>query len=182
MRHTDEELWGLCIEGSKDAFEKIYKRFYPLLYNYGLKKIADGEIIKDCIQELFIKMIRNHQNLQPTLSVKSYLLKALRNTLIDTLEKQKGMEDISLYEDTFITDDLFNEIFAEEKTITAEQSKKLIYAFQKLSSRQKEIVYLYYINELTHEEIAEALNINYQSSKNLLFRSLSKLRRLYFDT
>ena len=54
-------------------------------------------------------------------------------------------------------------------------------AFSRLSPHQQEIIYLYYVNELKHEDIAEILGINYQSSKNLLFRSLSKLKKIYFE-
>ena len=59
------------------------------------------------------------------------------------------------------------------------QAKHLMQAFSQLSSHQQEIIYLYYVNELKHDEIAEIMGINYQSSKNLLFRSLSSLRKLY---
>ena len=54
-------------------------------------------------------------------------------------------------------------------------------AFSRLSPHQQEIIYLYYVNELKHEDIAEILGINYQSSKNLLFRSLSKLKKINFE-
>ena len=60
-------------------------------------------------------------------------------------------------------------------------SRLLMDAFSRLSPHQQEIIYLYYVNELKHEDIAEILGINYQSSKNLLFRSLSKLKKIYFE-
>lgn len=56
-----------------------------------------------------------------------------------------------------------------------------MHAFSELSPHQQEIIYLYYVNELKHEDIAEILEINYQSSKNLLFRSLSKLKKVYLE-
>ena len=47
-----------------------------------------------------------------------------------------------------------------------------------LPSRQQEILYLYFVVELDHSEIASLLNINYQSSKNLLYRALLKLKSI----
>lgn len=181
MRHTDEELWNLCINGDKSALEELYKRFYPTLVLYGEKLIIDKEIVKDCIQELFVKLIRNHHKLKKTLYVKSYLLKALRNTIFDFLKKMKNTEDISLYENSFLSEDIFPELFPDEETTSDSHVRILMLAYKKLPSRQQEIIYLYYISDLKHEEIADILGINYQSSKNLLFRSLSNLRNLYSE-
>lgn len=178
MQLSDEKLWELCLEGDKNAFKEIYCRFYPLLYNYGSKLIVDKGLVKDCIQDLFIKLIQNHETLSRTSFVKGYLVKSFRNKLYDALEKQRSMEDISLYENVFLTDDLLPFLFPEEAESNSE-TKRLMNAFQNLSAHQQEIIYLYYVNELKHEEISEVMEINYQSSKNLLFRSLSKLKNLY---
>ena len=124
------------------------------------------------------KLIQNHETLSPTVNVKGYLLKTLRHKLYDTIEKNRKMEDISLYEDTFQTDELFSRI-SLDTTEADERVKLLMKALTKLSPHQREIIYLYYVNGLGHDEIAEILGINYQSSKNLLSRTLSKLRRWF---
>ncbi|MDB9151678.1 RNA polymerase sigma factor, partial [Parabacteroides distasonis] len=111
-------------------------------------------------------MIQNHETLSPTVNVKGYLLKTLRHKLYDTIEKNRKMEDISLYEDTFQTDELFSRI-SLDTTEADERVKLLMKALTKLSPHQREIIYLYYVNGLGHDEIAEILGINYQSSKNL---------------
>lgn len=180
MQISDEQLWTLCLRGDKEAFKEIYCRFYPLLYNYGSKLVADKEIIKDCIQELFIKLIQNCKTLSETPNVKGYLVKAFRNKLYDALEKEKSTDDITLYENDFITDDLLPLLFPED-TEPDSRSRHLLGVFGELSPHQQEIIYLYYVSELKHEEIAEVMGINYQSSKNLLFRSLSKFRKLYLN-
>lgn len=178
MQISDEKLWEQCLVGDKEAFKEIYCRFYSLLYNYGSKLVSDKDIVKDCIQDIFIKLIQNHQSLSSTPNVKGYLIKALRNKLYDTLEKEKATDDISLYEETFMTDDLIS-LLSFDDSGRDDRARNLMEVFSKLTARQQEIIYLYYVKELKHEEIAEVMNINYQSSKNLLFRSLSCLRKLY---
>lgn len=179
MQLSDEQIWDRCLNNDNKAFKEIYCRYYPLLYNYGSKFITDKELVKDCIQDLFIKLIQNHKKLSPTLCVKGYLLKAFRNKLYDSLEKEKSTDDIELYQDSFFTDDMLPTLFGDEPDSNS-RSKRLMQAYRLLSSHQQEILYLYYVNELKHEEIASVMEINYQSSKNLLFRSLSNLRKLYF--
>ena len=86
--------------------------------------------------------------------------------------------NVSLYEDVFQVDELFSRI-ALDTTDTDDRVKLLMKALTKLSPHQREIIYLYYVNELGHNEIAGILGINYQSSKNLLSRTLRKLRRWF---
>lgn len=176
---SEESLWESCLTGDKTALKELYCRFYSSLCNYGLRLVSDKGLVEDCIQDVFIKLIQNYQSLSTTSNVKGYLLKSLRNKLYDALEKEKRADDISQYEDTLQTEDLYSMLSFEE-TEPDIRSKQLLVAFAKLSARQQEIIYLYYISELNHEAIAEVMGINYQSSKNLLFRSLSKLRELFF--
>lgn len=178
MQMSDEKLWESCLTGDKEAFKEIYCRFYSQLYNYGSKLVSDKDLVKDCIQDIFIKMIQNYQSLSATPNVKGYLIKALRNKLYDTLEKEKATDDISLYEETFIADELLP-LLSFEDSESDNRSKHLMEVFSQLSPHQQEIIYLYYVNELKHEEISKIMGINYQSSKNLLYRSLSSLRKLY---
>jgi len=56
--------------------------------------------------------------------------------------------------------------------------KKLLYSFDQLSENQKQVVYFRYVQDLSHKEIAEILDMNEQSSMNLLSRAMIKLRKL----
>ncbi len=171
----EQDLWQSCLKGDKAAFKELYCRHYASLYFYGLKLVNNKEVVEDAIQDLFVKLMRGYKSLSPTVNPKGYLLKALRNTLLNTMEKERAMEDVEAYEEAFAIEP--DEGPTDE---AASETKVLMKAYSELPARQKEIVYLYYVKELKHEEIAEVLDINYQSSKNLLARSLVKLRQIYF--
>lgn len=110
MEISDEKLWESCLKGDKEAFRELYCRFYALLRNYGIKLLPDKNLVEDCVQDIFINLIQNHTSLSPTANVRGYLLKALRHKLYDTIEKNRKMEDVSLYEDVFQVDELFSRI------------------------------------------------------------------------
>lgn len=177
---TEKTIWCACLKGDNKAFEKLYKLYYPLLFNYGRKFSPDPDLIRDCIQNLFIKLIRGYQNLSEPPSVKGYLLKAFRHHLYDALRER------SVHNALFspCIDELLSfegkEIVSGDTEDQTENSIIVRRAFRKLSPRQQEILYLYYVMEADHAEISTALNINYQSSKNLLSRSLAKLR-IFFE-
>ena len=173
---SDEILWSLYLKGDKDALEQIYRRYYPLLLNYGCRLSANQDLVQDCIQNLFIKLMSKSRNLSDTPSVKGYLLKAFRNNLLDSLEKEEKHND-------FIFIDEIPEVYhttTEEESALKEDISNLSLAYQDLSAKQKEILYLFYIKGISHKEIADILNINYQSSKNRLSQSLVQLRKIFF--
>lgn len=179
MLQTDNELWLLCIAGNMSAFKEIYCRYYSLMFNYGMKLVPKKEFIEDCIQDLFIKLINNHKTISETSYIRSYLIKSMRNKIIDAINAQRISLEITEYEDIFIADDLFSNLFSDDITDKI-QLIKVKKAYNELPHNQQEIIYLYYISELSHKEIANILGINYQSSKNLLSKSVIKFRRLFF--
>ena len=72
MKISDEGLWELCLKGDMRAFRELYCRFYALLRNYGIKLLPDKSLVEDCVQDIFIKLIQNHETLSPTVNVKGY--------------------------------------------------------------------------------------------------------------
>ena len=49
----------------------------------------------------------------------------------------------------------------------------------KLSDRQREVLYMKYYSQMNNEEISEALGINNQSVRNLTHRSIEQLKKLF---
>ena len=58
--------------------ELSYKKYYNLLYNYGLKLTNDSELVQDFIQEIFTKLCKR-ENIDNISNIKIYLLRAMRN-------------------------------------------------------------------------------------------------------
>lgn len=174
---SDEILWSIYLKGDEQALEQIYRRYYPLLLNYGCRLSNNQELVQDCIQNLFLKLMSKSRILSNTHSVKGYLLKALRNNLLDSLEKEEKHSEFIFIDE--IPETLH--ITTEEEMALEEDINNLSLAYQELSSKQKEILYLFYIKGISHKEIANILGINYQTSKNKLSQSLVQLRRIFFS-
>lgn len=174
---NESELWQRFIGGEKDILEVFYKEYYNLLFNYGLKLYSDEELIKDCIQDLFVKLYKSDL-LKSTVSVRSYLLKALKNTIHDKLSG-KHNNLISLNNEHFNLgiDDQELELLFQKNDTDVLLSKQLLESYQKLPKNQKLAIYLRYIKGLSYKEISDILEINTQSSMNLVSRALSNIRK-----
>lgn len=159
------------------VLEVLYRRHYDLLLNYGMKFYPDQELVKDCIQDLFIKLHQSNR-LSPTECVKTYLLKALKNLLKDKLSSAKEMEDVEAASFNLTVEDSALYALFQKNDEEIRLSKLLLNAFHQLPVKQRETIYLHYVKGLSYKEIADVLGIAPQSCMNLVTRALSKLRLL----
>ena len=174
----DIALWGLLIKGDQKALEILYQRYYSLLLNYGLRCSTDKELVKDCIQDLFINLHQNTHINVTNITVRSYLLKALRNNLTYKLATNKEAD--SLDDSVFhipLNEDLFEQLFPKNDH-DLQLARRLLVAISQLSPNQKTVLYLRYVQELSYKEIADVMDMNIQSSMNLSSRALTKLLTL----
>ena len=174
----DIALWGLLIKGDQKALEILYQRYYSLLLNYGLRCSTHKELVKDCIQDLFINLYQNTHINVTNITVRSYLLKALRNNLTYKLatNKEADLLDDSVFHIP-LNEDLFEQLFPKNDH-DLQLARRLLEAISQLSPNQKTVLYLRYVQELSYKEIADVMDMNIQSSMNLSSRALAKLRTL----
>ena len=170
--------WKLFIEGDNEAYSWIYNNYVQLLYRYGLQITADPDMVKDCIQDVFVRIYKNKHKISIPKNVKIYLIVSLKNTIYNSLNQERTynthsfhlnqIEELPLVENDYIND--------EERREQQNQIKKI---FQILTPRQREIIYHRFIQELEYDEICQIMNLNYQSAYNLHQRSLQKVRDTY---
>ena len=166
--------WQEFVSGYDDSYCWVYTTYAQKLYQYGMCFTTDTELVKDCIQDIFTYLYRNKAQLVSPDNIKVYLFTALKNNLIKQIHKETITEN--LVEDVpFVL-----ELTVEEQFIQDEQYKNERKQVEKilslLTSRQKEIIYYRFIQEMSMEEICTLMDLNYQSAQNLIQRSLKKIR------
>jgi RNA polymerase sigma factor (sigma-70 family) len=180
MSEADLQLWSRFKEDDREAFAAIYQQHILQLITYGLRLCPDQDLLKDQIQELFVELWNSRKNLAPTRSVKFYLFKALRYKLI-RLEKNRYLSRhsarIALNLDSSLQDPIETSIIENESR--ASQAASLRLAIKSLSLRQQEAIQLRYFQGFTHDQIAELMDLNYQSVSNLLHRALFRLKEVF---
>ena len=79
--NTNDPLWDAFRSGSKTAFEEIFRRYYPVLFNYSRRLAKSEAEAKDCIQSLFLQIWERREFLGQTTSPRHYLLASLRRVI-----------------------------------------------------------------------------------------------------
>lgn len=81
--------WKLFLEGDDQAYSWIYTHYIQVLYNYGLQITPDSEIVKDCIQDVFVKIYKAKKKLTVPQNPKVYLMIALKNNIYNTFNQER---------------------------------------------------------------------------------------------
>lgn len=176
MQIDDASLWQSFLDGDRPSFEAIYKLYYKSLYEYGMRRLEDEELVKDCLQDLFTKLWANKKNIRPTNNIKYYLYASLKNNLINAqVSRSKNPATAAADFESFKLD--FENIpeveLNEHKT---EQAQKLLKALNELTGRQKEVIYLRYFEDMDYDQIAQLLDISVKGVYKLNYRALDVLK------
>lgn len=175
QKMEDVALWNLVLEGDMKAMSVLYKRHYDLLFNFGLKYVQNDDFVKDCIQDVFVKLCTS-KHLSHTDYVRSYFLTSLKHTISDKLSSQKPLEELSEHAFNLSIEDTTLSVLFKDGDEELGIAQRLVSAYKSLSDNQRMAIYLRYIKGLSYKEIAVILDINPQSSMNLVSRALANLR------
>lgn len=164
-------------EGDDDAYSFFYTYFINDLYAYGISLGGDKEIVKDSIQDIFLKIYFDRKSFTSIDHLKFFLLRSLKNTLYNIYKSKAVSTATDISEEVLsfsITTTALDRIIEEEdRTIIKKHIDELL---SKLTARQKEAIYLRFMQELEYEKIAEIMNIEPHAVRKLVSRSLKRLR------
>lgn len=160
----------------------VYNLYVDDLFTYGTYLGFDGEVVKDAIHDIFFKLSTDKNRLNNVSNVKFYLLRSLKNRLIDIYKRQKGQ--IPLEEIDAAVEVPFNIHVNVEDLIIEREEKIQIKAeieqmLNALTDRQREIIYLRYVQEYDYLQIAELLQISVHGCRKLVSKAILSLREKF---
>jgi RNA polymerase sigma factor (sigma-70 family) len=175
---SDKDIWQQFKSGNEEAYSFMYEKYVPVLYSYGCRIHSNEEVVKDCLQDLFVTLWLSRQNLGSTDNIKFYLFRSLRREIARRHEplvsfSQDTNSPFSANTETSFEDQL---IALEEKHL---QSKELEVALTYLSDRQREAVYLRFYQNVDFDEIAAIMGITPRAVYKLIYRAVDILKKTY---
>ncbi len=158
IAQTDEEIVEKVSGGDKELFGELIDRYEPKLTRYVRRFTQQEDDVSDIIQIVFIKAYTNLKSFDVTRSFNSWIYRIAHNESVTHLKK-KGGEKVSFIDfDTF-----FPHPFAKEETdahaLSREDKEQLEHSLAKISLKYREVLVLYYYDELTYQQIADVLHI-----------------------
>ena len=174
---NDFQVWQAFKAGSEKAFDFIYDAHCSRLCGYGSRLCADEDLVKDCVQNLFVALWKNKSHLGDVRSIQSYLCKSLRRSIFRELRsgRHRRVDGPSENYPAEVA-------FSPERVLIGEQVRqenydRLQHAFLLLTKRQRQAVLLRFYQDLEYPAIAEMMSLKeVKYARTLVYRSLDVLR------
>lgn len=176
MHGTIKHYWEQFISGDRLAFKQIYTWAFPSLYEYGMRRVSDEDVVRDAIHDIFVKLWEGRAKLSDIANPKHYLLVTLKNSLLNIQIREQRLSPLKDDQDFQLQFDLEAQIINNElDKIRAEQLKQ---ALEKLTAKQREVIYLRYFEELSYEEIQQLTHISVRNLYKLNHRAMESLKEI----
>jgi RNA polymerase sigma-70 factor (family 1) len=171
--HSDDELIALLKEGDHDALAELHNRYYGILYAHAYKRFPFREEVRDILQELFTYLWHQREQLTIRAGLPAYLYTAVRNRLFKLYRHQKvRAEYAGSLQDYLDRGDNTTENQVSERELVEVIEKEI----SALPPQMRLIFELSRNSELSHNEIAEKLNLSPHTVRTQVRNALRILR------
>lgn len=186
--------------GKIDEFEEIVNRYKDRAMTLAMKILKNSEDAEDALQEAFIKTFRAiaDRQFEERSKFSTYFYRIVYNTAIDFYKKHKAktfnlinIDDTKKNDDGEVTDinsfemaidrDKYqmSGVYDTDRMTLDNQMQEVVNRYlEEIPEKYSTILTLFYINDLSHEEIAETLKLPLGTVKNRIFRAKDKLKEV----
>jgi len=171
----EQDLIRQLHEGNPDAFDCIYAIYAPRLLAYCRRQVDCEDEAEDLVQEVFVALWRNRENIRNRETLQPLLFTALRNRIVNLWKARINSRAYSDYVE------FMNDGQATSGTPHIEYSEfeqVVLRCVESLPKTQGEVIRLSRFENLSNEEIAASLGLSLQTVKNALSAGLKTLRAM----
>jgi RNA polymerase sigma-70 factor (ECF subfamily) len=178
MIHTDETIIEAVQRGDREQFGVLMERYEDKLVRYGRRFLNTKEDLSDAVQDVFIKAYENIQDFDASRRFSPWIYRIAHNTFVNKIRSRRDIPLFSLDLDTLVSHPVYVDPRQEERD---REEVRAIFdeGMAKLSPAQREIIMLYYLEELSYQEIADVLRIPIGTVGVRLKRAKEALKAIY---
>lgn len=159
-------------EGQDWAFGEVIRSFRRPVLDYVRQKLGNSEDSEEVTQEIFLKLFRFRESYDLTRSFSTWTWTIARNTVTDWLRRESDAREHSRE-----ADELPSALPDAELNLLAKTEKRMLRKLlQSLTSRQRRVLWLRVMHQLSYPEIAERMGISLSAVKCAVYRAKAALR------
>lgn len=161
------------IDGDEDAFCELYASYKNRLIYFAMRFLKSREYAEDVFQDAFTVIWQGRRFINPDTSFSSYLYTIVRNRVLNQLrdlDNQDKLKEQILAQAVDYTEDTKHRIMADDLR------HLIACAMQQLTVRQREVFKMSREEQMSHQEIADALGISINTVQEHISTSLRVLR------
>jgi RNA polymerase sigma-70 factor (ECF subfamily) len=172
---SPEKLAVLLKGGDHHAFTEIFHRYNALLYSHVYNKLRDAEQARDIVHEVFFSLWARREKIEVTTSLLAYLFAAARYKVADFLS-HKQVEDKYIVSLQAFIQSQGHQSGADYRARENQLQQLIEQEIAALPPRMQQIFRMSRFDQLSHREIAEALQLSEETVKDQVKKALRVLR------
>jgi len=183
-KKSDYDIWNAFDQGDEMAFNYIYRTYVKDLFQFGSQYSCDSYLVKDSIQNLFIYLRKKRGSLSKINNIKGYLFKSIQREIIKNIKTKASVETLeeNLFENHFLIE-VSPEMNIIKGEVETELKLKIQRALNQLTTKQRKVILLFYVEELSYKEIADIMNFSeVKTARKIVYRALASLKELIKPT
>ena len=163
-------------QGDSDAFAQLVRSMQRPVFGLCLRLLRSEAEASEVAQEAFLRAYQNLERYDERRPFDLWVMTIARNLCLDLLRRRTRMstEDVDEHANFLPS----GEASLEEAAIARQDRKTLEDAMNTLSTEDREVLALYYVQRRTTKEIAEVMNVAPGTIMARLFRAREKLRKV----
>lgn len=151
----DERLAELVKQGEVEAYAELMERYQPKMEKYiGGILWWSREEVDDLVSEILVRAYENMRGFRPGWKFSSWIYRIGHNLTVDWLKKQKGNKSWEIEENNVAMEESGE---PEAVAVSQEREERVKRLMGKLETKYREVVWLYYFEDKSYEEIADIL-------------------------
>lgn len=155
---SDENLALLVQKGDTEKFGVLMERYQAKLFRYGKKFMSREDNIEDVVQDVFIKAYQNIKSFDVNQKFSPWIYRIAHNTYINAIKKTSIGPSYIFDFDTLLSHTVVEDPIVRERE--QKEIKEIVeQGLSQIEPKYREILVLYYIEDLSYKEIAEILHI-----------------------
>ena len=162
---------------TKQDLIEIYEQHNPGIYRYAIRLLGDKTTAEDCVSETFSRLLQAiRRGGGPTENVRAYLYRVAHNWITDFYRRQP-LPEVSME----IDEQVEPGSNPAAKVSEAMERERVRVSLLRLPSEQQQIIQLRFLEDWSHEEVAQVLGKTVDATDSMQYRALVSLRRMLIE-
>lgn len=169
---ADAEVIARVLDGEKQEFEHLVRRYQQVLYRHAVSIVLDHDAAADMVQDAFVRAYVNLRQCRDRSRFRAWLFQTLRNRCIDYL-KDANRRNIRIDD---VADPLIDE--SEDPSELTERSElraRIVRALARLPPALREAFVMHYVDGMPYETMADLLDVSVSALKMRALRAREAL-------
>jgi len=184
----ERRLIEACQRGDREAFRELFEAHKDRVWTIALRFTGDESAARDVTQQVFLKLFTSIAGFRHESNFKTWLYRMVANECMDEFRKRRRLIPLDFFRpasgaerdedcDVVVMEDWRQEPLQEERLAQIEVSEAVMAALTQLKPKLRMAIVLKYFEDLSYEQMAEALGCSMGTVASRLNRGHKELAR-----